>query len=98
MERSFHAFYALTASGKHGMKPASHYAYLRQSGCYESQHVRDLDYFGDVNAAFTAMGFSSSAIERIWGLVGCVLKLGNVEFDDSLRASDESRPCRIVGK
>lgn len=44
-ERTFHAFYALTATGKHGAKEPSKYNYLRQSGTYTAANIDDLRYF-----------------------------------------------------
>ncbi|CAM6006312.1 unnamed protein product [Sphagnum balticum] len=57
-ERSFHAFYALTAARKHHTLEASHYAYLRQSGCYTANGVDDLKYFGEINKSMEEIGFS----------------------------------------
>lgn len=81
-ERSFHSFYALVASNKYNMKSASHYELLKQSGCYESTHINDGRYYTEINDAFSSIGFTDTEIDRIWVLVGCILKLGNVNFDD----------------
>lgn len=82
-ERSFHSFYALVASNKYNMKNASHYELLKQSGCYESTNINDAKYYSEINSAFESIGFSEAEIDKIWLLVGCILKLGNVDFDDS---------------
>lgn len=70
------------------MKIASHYKLLKQSGCYESTHINDAKYFTEINAAFESIGFSEAEIGRIWLLVSCILKLGNVGFDDSSHLID----------
>lgn len=40
-ERNFHIFYALTASGIMGAKPAKEYSYLKKSECYTANNIND---------------------------------------------------------
>jgi myosin heavy subunit len=44
-ERSFHAFYALTASKSYETKGPENYIYLKQSGCYTATNIDDSAYF-----------------------------------------------------
>jgi myosin heavy subunit len=57
-ERSFHAFYALTTSGKYGARPAKEYAFLKQSECYQAANMDDQKYFDEINSCMTQIGFS----------------------------------------
>ena len=82
-ERTFHAFYAYIASGMPGVKKPDQYAYLRQSGCYSSSHVNDGEYFKEISASMREIGFSKQEQDKIWSLVGVVLELGNIEFDET---------------
>lgn len=81
-ERSFHSFYALLASKRYNINEASDYELLKQSNCYESTHIDDRKYFEEINSAFVSIGFSEEEIDRIWYLVGCILNLGNIHFDE----------------
>jgi myosin heavy subunit len=44
-ERTYHAFYALTASKAYGVKEAQTYNFLKQSGCYTAANIDDARYF-----------------------------------------------------
>lgn len=57
-ERNFHAFYALTASGKWQVRQPEHYNILRQSHCYNSTHVDDAQYYSQINKAMAEIGFA----------------------------------------
>jgi myosin heavy subunit len=47
----------LTASGKYGIKEASRYAYLHQSGTYTASNIDDLQYFNEINKSMEEIGF-----------------------------------------
>lgn len=57
-ERTFHAFYTLTASGKYGAKEASKYAFLHQSGTYVAANIDDAKYFIEINKSMEEIGFA----------------------------------------
>jgi myosin heavy subunit len=95
-ERTFHSFYALIASRKYNMRNASDYELLKQSNCYESTHINDGRYFEEINSAFASIGFDPKEIDRIWILVGSILMLGNINFDETNHLIDESKPCIIT--
>lgn len=82
-ERTFHAFYTLTASGKYGAKEASKYAFLHQSGTYVAANIDDAKYFIEINKSMEEIGFTEAEQSKIWELVWSVLELGNLEFKDT---------------
>ena len=57
-ERSYHAFYALAASGRPGIRKPDQYSYLRQSGCYTASHINDAAYFKEIKVSMSEIGFS----------------------------------------
>jgi myosin I len=96
-ERTFHAFYALTASGKHGAKDPAKYNYLRQSGTYTAANIDDLKYFAEINKSMHEIGFSEQEQAQIWELVWVVLELGNMDFKDDRHQANEAEPCELTG-
>jgi len=96
-ERSFHAFYALTAAGKFGTKEAACYAFLKQSGTYTAAGIDDLRYFQEIGKSMTEIGFSGEEQAQIWELVWAVLELGNLEFKDEKHQHNEAEPCEPHG-
>lgn len=57
-ERTYHAFYALTASGAYGVKKPQQYKYLKQSECYTASNIDDAKYFKEINSSMTEIGFN----------------------------------------
>lgn len=80
-ERTFHAFYALTASGKYQVRSPEQYQLLKQSHCFTSHHVVDAEYFLQINKSFAEIGLSEAQISKIWTTLASILEVGNIEFD-----------------
>jgi myosin-5 len=97
-ERTYHAFYALAASGSYGVKKPQHYKYLNQSECYTASNIDDAKYFKEINSSMTEIGFNKDEIDKIWSLVAAILELGNLEFDDKRHHTNESNPCDLINK
>ena len=81
-ERTYHAFYALTASKQYGVRDPQSYAYLRQSGCYTAANIDDASYFKEINTSMQQIGFSQDEQDKVWMVIAVILDLGNLEFDD----------------
>jgi myosin heavy subunit len=56
-ERTYHAFYALTASRSFGAKGPENYQYLKQSSCYQAANIDDAKYFTEINNSMNEIGF-----------------------------------------
>lgn len=72
-ERTFHAFYCFTSSGKYGTRKSSEYAFLHQSGTYTASNIDDAKYFIEINKSMQEIGFTEAEQNLIWELVGCIL-------------------------
>ena len=59
-ERTYHAFYALTASRAYGTSEPEKYNYLKQSGCYTASNINDANYFKDINNSMEEIGFEKN--------------------------------------
>jgi myosin V len=57
-ERTYHAFYALTAARAFGAREPQHYNYLNQSKCYTATNIDDAKYFKEINTSMDEIGFS----------------------------------------
>lgn len=77
-ERTFHAFYALSASGSYGVQAPQHYNYLKQSSCYKAANIDDATYFKEINASMDEIGFKKDEQKKIWSIVASILDLGNL--------------------
>ena len=62
--------------------------------CYEIDHniLDDGKNFAETQEALKIIGMGESQ-ELIWRIISCILKLGNLEFDDSTLKDDT--PCQI---
>ena len=58
-ERTYHAFYALTASGEYNAQKAENYKNLKQSGCYTAANIDDAKYFKEINNSMEEIGFEN---------------------------------------
>ena len=100
-ERNFHIFYSFLCSAGGDLLRAcgleadcSKYRYLSQSGVYRTEGVDDAVWFGQVMEAFGAVGVGDREIRSLWGVLGAVLNLGNVDFDDTAYVEDSAKACR----
>jgi len=100
-ERNFHIFYSFLCSAGGDLLRAcgleadcSKYRYLSQSGVYRAEGVDDAVWFGQVMEAFGAVGVGDREIRSLWGVLGAVLNLGNVDFDDTAYVEDSAKACR----
>ena len=59
-ERTYHAFYALSASKAFGVKEPKYYNYLKQSGCYTAANIDDAKYFKEINNSMDEIGFNKT--------------------------------------
>lgn len=81
-ERTFHAFYALIASGKYDMMTPDKYKILNKSGCFTAIGIDDVNNFNMINEAMESISFEKKEQEKIWLLLKAILELGNLEFDN----------------
>ena len=72
-ERTYHAFYALTASRNFGVKNPEKYKYLNQSKCYSAANIDDTRYFKEICGSMDQIGFSKEEQDKIWMLLVAIL-------------------------
>ena len=100
-ERNFHIFYSFLKSADRdtlrdlGLEAdLGKYRYLNQSGVSVAAGVDDVMWFAEVVRAFAAVGVSEGELRTVWAVLGTVLHLGNVEFEDEAYVEDSAKPCR----
>jgi myosin heavy subunit len=87
-ERSFHVFYQLCEGASHEIRAkfcinnASEFSYLRKSGCFSIEGVKDAIEFEHLLKSLDRIHFSSSEIEDLLRVLATILHLGNISFED----------------
>ena len=87
-ERNYHVFYQLSA-GSAGSERASLCldgalsAYVNRSGCVSIDGVDDGADYVEMRTAMNALGFSPDDQEATVSILGAILQLGDVKFDDA---------------
>eukprot|EP01137_Pigoraptor_chileana_P033118 Opistho-2@23554 len=97
-ERNFHVFYMLLKGAADAMikqfnldRDPGKYSYLNQSGCTSVKTVDDKKEFEAMSRGMKTIGFSQDEQTTLMALVGAILHMGNVEFQDS----DDGKTCQI---
>ncbi|XP_057957772.1 myosin-15 [Malania oleifera] len=84
LERNYHCFYQLCASGKDAEKyklgHPSHFHYLNQSKTYELDGVSSAEEYVKTRRAMDIVGISHDDQEAIFRTLAAILHLGNVGF------------------
>eukprot|EP00949_MAST-11_sp_MAST-11-sp1_P000183 g183.t1 len=94
-ERNFHIFYQLTSKAapqelrnRLHLGPSSSYNYT--NSCTTVTSIDDERDFKVVMHAFEELAFSKGEIDDILSLVGAILQLGNIDFEEA--RPDEAKP------
>jgi myosin I len=90
-ERNFHSFYYLlfgndehTLKSKYFLTTSSQdYIYISQGNTSKVQTIDDRQNFLAVNDALKVVGFKQEVIQTIWNIIGAIIHLGNVNFDET---------------
>lgn len=100
-ERNFHIFYSFLGSASSDLlrtcgleADCAKYRYLNQSGVYRVEGLDDREWFRQVNEAFQAVGVEERELMSLWAVLGAVLNVGNVDFDETAYVEDSAKPCR----
>lgn len=85
-ERNYHIFFQIVESkalyqNSFPILTVEDYQYLK-NGLRKAPGINDEEFHGEVKDAFDALGLSEEAQIEIFRLVGGVLMLGNLDFDD----------------
>jgi myosin-1 len=84
-ERSFHIMYYLVEAKLDYLKlpsKAEDLYYLNISGCTKVAAINDKKEFDVMVAALKTIGFSNEETQALFKMVGGILHLGNVKFED----------------
>ena len=102
-ERNYHIFYHFLRGASQDLlnqykltKDLKYYDYLNKSGCYDADNIDDVELFKGVCECFEEMKFNSEEVSAIWSVLAAILKLGNLEFDDTKKT--DTNPCKIVNE
>ncbi|KAI0782569.1 glycosyltransferase family 2 protein [Abortiporus biennis] len=88
-ERTYHIFYQFLAGAtpeerdRYNLEDPSDYALLASSGCYRlpsGPFSDDAVAMDDLRAAMKTLGFKPKHMSSIFGLIVCILLLGNLQF------------------
>ncbi|TDH70826.1 hypothetical protein CCR75_001211 [Bremia lactucae] len=94
-ERNYHIFYQLcaglssTEKDTLKLKPASHFNFLNQGGCFYASDINDKKDFKTLVEAMSTVGIQPDLQRTIFRLVACVLHLGNIEFIENAKNESE---------
>ena len=87
-ERNYHVFYQIfhdsSWRAKLKLTVMSDYKLINQSGCTKVQGLNDAEEFEDMLFALDQCGFSKEQESSIFEIIGAILHLGNIEFEDDV--------------
>ena len=90
-ERNFHIFYQLLSSPDlcrtYHLSSPSDYRYLTAGNCLQVDGMDDRANFLEVLTSFDSLGFTSAERESVLSLLAAILKLGNIEYEETGGAS-----------
>ena len=98
-ERNYHVFYQIfhdsSWRAKLKLTVMSDYKLINQSGCTKVQGLNDAEEFEDMLFALDQCGFSKEQESSIFEIIGAILHLGNIEFEDDVDGTGTPECCGL---
>jgi len=106
-ERNYHIFYGFAKASTPDQKKKyminnkgdecdlTVFNYLKSSGKYETEGVKDEEYYTPVMNNFDKMNFSEEERDMVWFMVSATLHIGNIGIDKTNWTDDGNGNCKL---